>query len=289
MTTRRDRAMRHLKTSMAGFCRIRGTSFAGTAILFVALAPSIWCGALTRWATQTRGRKPTPARTQEIPVPFHVGEKLEYGVAWASFTTAASVELIVPERRDLYGWQTWHFRASAHTSGGVRTLFPIDDELDSYTDVATFDSRQYEAYLNELGRSSGQKWQFVTQGETPRGPGPSAIILPGTRDPLGALYSLRSIDWQHEAEIEMPVYDGHELYKMRAAMEARNETVDVTAGQFSATRIGIQLFQRERPVSRTHFVVWLANEDARRPVLMRAELPFGDLRIELTSANGSGE
>src|SRR5579863_5574972 len=97
-----------------------------------------------------RARTPVAAAVKEMPVPFRAGEKLEYSVSWASFTAAASVELSDLERRNLYGWQTWHFRATAHTAGTVRTLFPIDDEFDSYTDAATFESRQYEAYLNEL-------------------------------------------------------------------------------------------------------------------------------------------
>lgn len=250
---------------------------------------------LARAAPQTYVQKTSPARTpapaalKEISVPFQAGEKLEYSVSWASFTAAASVELRDLERRNLYGWQTWHFRATAHTAGTVRTLFPIDDEFDSYTDAATFESRQYEAYLNELGRSSGQKWQFVREGQTPRGPSPSVIVFPGTRDPLGALYALRSVDWQREHEVEVSVYDGRQLYEMRAAMEAPDEPVEVSAGQFSATRIGIRLFQHGAEVSGIRFAVWLANEGGRRPVLLRAELPFGNLRIEMTSSNQTEE
>src|ERR1700687_3984567 len=89
-------------------------------------------------------KKPAP----DAPVPFRAGETLHYQVAWATFTSAASVQLSVPERRDLFGWGTWHFRASAHTLSTVRSLFPIDDQFDSYTDTATLESRQYEMYLN---------------------------------------------------------------------------------------------------------------------------------------------
>jgi Protein of unknown function (DUF3108) len=242
----------------------------------------------TRAQDPSGARSPAPAARKEIPLPFQVGEKLEYSVSWASFTTAASMELSIPERRNLYGWQTWHFRATAHTAGTVRRLFPIDDEFDSYADGVTLESRQYEAYLNELGRSSVQKWQFVMEGQTPRGPGPSVIVFPGTRDPLGALYGLRSVDWHREREVRVPVYDGHKLYEMRAAMEAPDDPVEVSAGQFSATRIGIQLFQHDAQVPGVHFAVWLANEPGRRPVLMRAELPFGNLRVELIFPESNG-
>ena len=106
-------------------------------------------------------------------MPFHVGETLNYRVAWAAFATAASLQVSVPERRNLFGWPTWHFRAALHTLSPVRTLFAIDDEFDSYTDTATLETHQYESYLNELGRKDDQVLHFVPVGQTSRAPGPT--------------------------------------------------------------------------------------------------------------------
>jgi hypothetical protein len=218
-------------------------------------------------------------------MPFRVGEGLKYEVSWAAFATAASVELSVPERRVFYGWQTWHFRASAHTASPVRTLFAIDDQFDSYTDATTLENRQYETHLNEMGRKVDQQWRFIPEGQTPRAPGAAVIVPPGTRDPLGALYSLRAVDWQRTPEVRTPVYDGHNLYEMRAKMETRDETVTVPVGTFSAAHIAIHVFQDEKEVSRVSFAVWLTRDAAHTPVLMKAELPFGSLRVEMISAS----
>jgi Protein of unknown function (DUF3108) len=217
-------------------------------------------------------------------MPFRVGEKLDYRVSWASFATAANVELDVPERRNLYGWSTWHFRASAHTVNPVRRLFAIDDEFDSYTDARTLDSRQYEMYLNEMGKKADQVWRFLPEGQSPHAPGPAVMVMPGTRDPLGTLYSLRSVDWQRTTQIGAPVDDGNQLYQMRAIREEAGEPVEVPAGNFSTTRVGIHVYQHNTQISGIGFAVWIANNPARTPVLMRAELPFGTLRVELTSA-----
>jgi hypothetical protein len=227
----------------------------------------------------------TPAAPKELPMPFRVGEALKYQVSWASFATAATVELGVPERRDFYGWQTWHFRASAHTVSPVRTLFAIDDQFDSYTDTTSLESRQYETHLNEMGLKIEQPWRFIPQGQTPRAPGAAVIVLPGTRDPLGALYSLRAVDWQRTPEVRTPVYDGHNLYEMRAKMEASNEAVTTPAGTFSAARISIQVFQREKEVPGVSFAVWLTRDSAHTPVVMKAEMPFGSLRVEMLPAS----
>jgi Protein of unknown function (DUF3108) len=263
-----------------------GAIFAGVTLLSFVPASRMLAA-----APQTRARKHVSATTHAstssnpAPVPFHIGEKLDYNVAWSSFSTAASVELSIPEQRDLYGWHTWHFRATAHTISPVRTLFPIDDEFDSYTDATTFESRVYQNYLNELGRKVDRVWNLITEGQTPRAPGPAVVVMAGTRDPLGALYDLRSIDWQHQTNAGATVFDGHQFYDMRASREALADAVEVPAGQFSATRIGIAVFQQNKQVSGVHFTIWLADNSSRTPIQMQAQMPFGTLQIQMIASS----
>lgn len=262
---------------LATLAALAGVSAAFLHRAFAAQTPQ----SLARKSARTNASLPPSAN--ELPMPFRPGERLNYQVSWAAFTTAASLELSIPEVRDLYGWHTWHFRASAHTTNTVRALFAIDDEFDSYTDGTTLESRQLESYLNEMGRKQDEQWRFVAEGQASRAPEPTLIVLPGTRDPLGALYALRAVDWQRVPEIRAPVYDGHQFYEMRAKMEGSSEVVEVAAGRFSTARITVQVFQHNKEVSGIDFAMWLASDSARTPVLMRAELPFGTLRVELTS------
>jgi hypothetical protein len=228
--------------------------------------------------------KAAPNSAKELQMPFRAGETLTYRVSWATFSNAASVEVSIPEKRDLFGWATWHFRASIHTVSPVRSLFTVDDEFDSYTDRATLESRQYEMYLNELGRKQEQVLHLVALGQKPRIPGAAVSVLPGTRDPLGALYSLRSVDWQRTPELRAPIYDGRDVYNMTAKIEASSDPVAVPAGNFSASRISIRLIQgaKEVPIA---FTIWLANNAVRTPVQIQAELPFGSVRAGLTSSS----
>jgi hypothetical protein len=220
---------------------------------------------------------------KEASVPFRAGEILNYRVAWATFPNAASVQLTVPERRVLFGWKTWHYRALVHTLSPVRTLFPLDDQFDSYTDSATLESRQYEMYLDEMGRQQNEVFHFVPLGQAVPAPGPGVVVLPGTRDPLGALYELRYVDWQRTLEFHATVYDGHGVYDMRARLDAPAESVTVAAGSFKAGRISVRVFQQDKEIRGTGFTVWVARDAARTPVLLRADLPFGSLRAELIS------
>jgi Protein of unknown function (DUF3108) len=274
------------KSVISGAAR-RGKKSRSRCIPAAACAVLLAIGPVARAYPQGLAAGEPRGATQEQPTPFRAGEILDYRVEWSAFSNAASVALTIPERRDLYSWQTWHFRAAIHTLGSVRSLFEIDDQFDSYADTTTLESRQFEEHLNEMGRRKDEVMHFAATGEESKGPGPTVVVLPGTRDPLDALYNLRTIDWGRTAEFRAPVYDGRDMYEMSARREDADETVAVAAGNFSTSRISIQLFRYRREVAGLHFVIWLANDAARTPVLMRADLPFGTIRVELMTSTAA--
>ncbi|MGA7222165.1 MAG: DUF3108 domain-containing protein [Candidatus Acidiferrales bacterium] len=216
-------------------------------------------------------------------MPFRAGEILNYRLEWAPFSNAASVQTAVVERRDLFGWQTWHFRASVHSQAPLRNLFEVDDQFDSYTDVANLDSHQYEMYLDEMGKKQDAVLHLIAIGQSRRGNVAPVIVQPGTRDPLGAFYALRAADWKRTPELRVPLYDGSDLYEMRAHLEVPAETVAITIGNYQAARIAIRLFMHGKEMPQTNFSVWLAHDAARTPVLVEAEMPYGNFRGELTA------
>src|SRR5271156_4899446 len=81
-----------------------------------------------------------------------------------------------------------------------------------------------------------------------------------------------------------PVYDGSDLYEVRARQVAASEAVAVDAGNFQATKISLRLFERGKEVPHASFLVWFAHNAARTPVLVVAEMPLGNVRVELVAA-----
>jgi Protein of unknown function (DUF3108) len=288
LTSLSQRILRLPRLMWSAACRRFPAPRLAGATLCVAIVASACFGALVTASggaqSPAHGAKSASITPREARMPFRIGEKLDYRVAWASFTNAASIELTVPERRDLMGWGTWHFRASAHTLSPMRAMIALDDQFDSYTDAATLESRQYETYLNEMGQKQTEVFHFLAEGQSSRGHVAGVVVTPGTRDPLGAAYALRGVDWAQTPEFRAPVYDGHDVYDMRARLDVPAETVAVAAGNFSVSKISIRLFQRGKEVRGTNFTAWLANDATRTPVLLVAEMPLGNFRVELTSA-----
>lgn len=258
----------------------------GTVLLAVLLSFAGLAGAQQQKKSkksQKKSAKPSvPAPPPPLPVPFRSGETLDYRVLLSKFgVNAAQIETSVVEQRDFFGQPAWHFRASAHTVDTTRTLFPLDDQFDSYSSVATLDSLQFEMYLHEQGKQQTSLYR-MTNDLTPAPPDVTALrTAPGTHDAISFLYTVRAFDWEHKPELRCPVFDGRRVYDAVARIDMPQGSVTVPAGTFNASRVAIQLFDHGVEVTDTQIWLWIAKNQARTPVLIEANIPFGSARVEL--------
>lgn len=218
-----------------------------------------------------------------LEAPFRSGETLRYEVSWNSFPDAASLILSVLPPKSTFPASDWLFQAVARTLGRVHALYAMDDRLDSDSAGRSLASREFDLHRDEPQRKEDRILQLLYPGESPGSAPPHVMVPRGTRDPLGVLYALRSVDWQKTADWSATVYDGYDVYWLRAHREAAPEFVEVPAGRFAATRISIRLFQENCEVPGKKFIVWLAQDSARTPVRIEAELRGKTLRAQLVA------
>jgi hypothetical protein len=215
-------------------------------------------------------------------VPLKEGEVLEYTANVAKLTNVATLTLKVVGRGNFTGKSAWHLQAVAHTQNPLRMVFELDDQFDSYSDAGTLASMQYEMRLSERGQKVQSLQRMTTSDKEPApADAEAARVLPGTRDPLGLMDYLRNVDWSKTREVRGPVYDGHKLYDVRAKMTGVTEAVEVPAGRFTASKIGIRVFDDGVEMKDASFLLYLANNAVRTPVLLEAVMPFATARVEL--------
>jgi Protein of unknown function (DUF3108) len=200
-------------------------------------------------------------------------------------STVANLRVKVGERRNVAGKDVWHLQAFAHTENPYRMVFELDDEFDSYSEISSLTSTRYEMHLNERGEKVDTVERLTPSS---REPAPAnevaARVLPGTRDPIGMLMYLRSVDWSKTREVKSPVFDGHKLYDVRAVLAGKSQSVSVAAGKYTATKIEIHVMDNGTEMKDAHFLLYLADGPERLPVLMEAVLPVATARVELVRA-----
>jgi Protein of unknown function (DUF3108) len=209
------------------------------------------------------------------------GEVLLFSASLAKVSNVASLRLEVVDKKETGGKATWHFQATAKTQNAMRLIFDLDDRFDSFSEVTSFAGVQYEMHLNERGQKVQSVQRLTTTGKEAASPGvSSAVVLPGTRDPLGMMQYLRSLNWDQVREAKSPVFDGRKIYDVRAKLIGTSEVV-VPAGKFTAATIEIRVFDNGAEMKDAYFTLYLARDPARTPVLLLATLPFAEARVEL--------
>lgn len=218
--------------------------------------------------------------------PLRAGESWDYSANVSKLSSVANLHLKVVEKRNFLGKSAWHLQAVAHTENPLRMVFALDDQFDSYSDAATLVSMQYEMHLNEKGETLNSVQRMSPRDREPAPDGASAArVLPGTRDPLGMMQYLRTVDWTKVPQVRSPVYDGHKLYDVYAQLQSRGEQVTVPAGTFNALKIDLRVLDHGQEMKDTHFTLYLSNDEARLPVLLEAVMPFATARVEMVKTH----
>jgi hypothetical protein len=232
-------------------------------------------------ASQPAASEPTTAPPADTG-PIKQGEILDYSANVSKLNNVATLRLQVAAHNDFLGKPAWHLQAFAHTQNPLRMVFELDDRFDSYSDASALTSFQYEMHLSERGQKVDSVQRMTVTGKEPASPGASQThVLPGTRDPLGMMQFLRTVDWSKTPEIHGPVYDGHKLYEVRAAL-AGSAPVTVAAGSYNTSKIAIRVFDNGTEMNDAKFALYLTKDPAHTPVLLEAVLPFAEARVELT-------
>ena len=223
-----------------------------------------------------------PSPSSEATAPFRAGEVLEFAADVAKLSNVANLRLQIVDRRNFFGKNAWHLQAFARTENPLRMMFELDDQFDSYSDAATLASLQYEMHLSERGEKQESIQRMTTTGaEHAAANATQTRVVPGTRDPLGLMQYLRTVDWEKVREVRGPVYDGHKLYDVRAAYAGAAGGIAVPAGTFATSKIDLRVFDTGVELKDAHFTLYLASNPARTPVLLEAVMPFATARVAL--------
>lgn len=239
--------------------------------------------ALQQKNTKKPTAKPTVAATP--PAPFHNAESLVYSGAWLSLNDVLAVQLSANDDRPFNGHPVWHFQAKLQTKNPLHYVLAVDDHFDSYSAHTDFAGEQFEMHLNEGSKIENHILR-MTPSQTPLPAGATqAQVAHGTRDALGFLYYLRTVNWQQTTDVRSPVFDGRKVYDVHATVVASRKDVTVAAGKFAATGLSIRPYINGKELADTKITLWIAQDAAHTPLLIELELAFGSGRVELTQAS----
>lgn len=220
--------------------------------------------------------------TDEMAVPFGVGELAKYDVKFGALKVG-SASTLVQDTEDVRGTSAWHtvFRLQGGTF-----FFRVNDVFESWIDRNTFSSLRFYQMQQEGSNEREKRYEIYpdrgTYTEMDKEPPREHV---GVKDPLddgSFLFFVRTLSLEVGLTYESERYFRPERNPIRVRV-LRKETIDVPAGRFDCIVL--------QPVIKTTGIfsengnaeVWLSDDSRHILVQLKSRLSFGSINLYLRS------
>jgi hypothetical protein len=233
---------------------------------------------------QTEDSTAAPVRTrptspEAAPVPFGVGELLEYNVHFGPLRVGkGSMEVVGIE--DVRGVETWHTRM--RVKGGI-PLARVDDLFESWFDVNTLSSLRHVQDISEIKYDRERHYEIYpdrrvyAEDDKPEQPTVEAPLDDGS-----FLYFIRTVPLEVGQTYTFERYFRPDRNPVTLKV-LKKERIKVPAGTFETIVVQPMIKTRGIFSEGGHAQVWLTDDDERIMVQMKTKLSFGSLSLYLTS------
>ncbi len=229
-----------------------------------------------------KAEKTTPVTMSEGTA-FAAGERLAYNVTWSRFVTAARLETEVVERGAFFGQEGYQLRTKLETTGDVKTIFfELYNQYTSYASLKSLLPYRSENTIRQGVKQNDETIIFDQAHREARFNDESTLPLPAnTYDFVSLLYALRQQPLAEGWKQSFSVLYGKQLLEIEAEVKKR-EAITSQAGRYNAVRVDFT--PKEKQFNKYRARVWFSDDTQHLPIVLTAQLPFGEVRAELTNA-----
>jgi len=201
------------------------------------------------------------------------------GTAWLQVSRPDS-----PQEADLL-----EFSSRAESNDFFSLFFRVRDEAFSVVTADSLCSVRFTKNLLEGDFSRRETVRFDQEaGKALYPDGEVKEIPPCARDPLAALYYIRTLPLVVGTEVEVPNHVDGKNYPVVVKVRGR-ETVVVPAGRFECLVLEPVLKSAGIFRHKGKMKIWLTDDEYRIPVLMKTKVMIGSVQARLTSYTDSRE
>ena len=234
---------------------------------------------------------PAPAAPKkEMPVPFRIGEVLEFDIGWSSYLTAGTATVTVKEKKPSYDSVAYYVVAEGRPTSLLSKLYTLYYKADTLIDAYSLLPQRGSLYVeegkrhrmktttfNQAAKSAKYEVQTATKVE-------KQMALPAfTQDALSALYVLRSIPMKAGDKFNMPVTDAGDVYKVQMQVGAV-EPIKTALGTINALKIVPVVTASKGAPPPRGLALWISDDARRLPLKIEAQLAVGKFTVTLRAA-----
>ena len=219
---------------------------------------------------------------------FTYGEKLHYKISYG-IIEAGKVQLNVKKTsKKIQNRSVYHIVGLGSSSSTFDWFFKIRDRYESYVDSAKLVPLLFIRDVNEGGYTIKQNYEFDHQKRIVNTDKGSFNIKKNIQDMLSCFYFARTLDLNNLKKGEVLTFNAfvdEESYPLKVKFLGK-ETIKIKSGKYKSLKFCPivqtgRIFKTEESLS-----VWISDDYNKIPLLVKANILFGALRMEMVKMEG---
>lgn len=222
--------------------------------------------------------------------PFIPGERLDYRMHYGFINAGIASLQVNKYDRKINGKEVVELIGEGRSTGTFDWFFKVRDTYKSYIDEETYNPYVFIRRVNEGGYIINRDYKFYhDQKLIDDGKHKEKILVPeNVQDILSAFYYARTLDFSKIKKgdvVQLYAYMDYEVWPLKVRYKGL-ENVKIDEGKFECMRfVPIvqqgRIFKDEEDMS-----VYISNDKNRIPVLAKADVLVGSIKMELTDWKG---
>jgi Protein of unknown function (DUF3108) len=217
------------------------------------------------------------------PPPFLVGESATYRIRWTSGpmsvpAAAATIAVLPPQNGE-----TYRFQVLAKTEPWMSRFYEADVRLETGVGERLLPFSHRELITDGKRRIERQTTFDASRHEMRMTSGGTTLTLPleaAARDPLTALFYVRSLPMEPRSHIALPLNDNGRRLILEVGI-GDVETITLDGQARSAWKLEPRLTDRLDRRGPLNVTAWLSTDAGRVPLVIDVTAAFGSARLEL--------
>jgi len=215
---------------------------------------------------------------------FKVGEILKYKFAYGFINAGEATLEIKKAPKQIQGRDILHIVGKGESISAFDWFFKVRDRYETYIDEEGIFPWLFVRRINEGGFKKSQDYQFFQTSGTVRNEDDEEYKVPhGVQDMLSSFYYARTIDFSNAKKGDIFEFDSfvdEEVFRLKIKY-AGTKTIKISEGKFDCM-VFHPLVQQGRVFEEDEdLTVYITNDENKIPVLARAKIVVGSIRMEL--------
>ncbi len=220
---------------------------------------------------------------------FQVGEKLRYRVTYGFVDAGEAVMEVKSTSKKTNGREMIHLKGTGRTLGGFNAFYKVHDVYESYVDKKGIFPWQFVRRVDEGGYKVNQDYTFKHDSyKVDNGEGKEFKIPMGIQDMVSAFYYARTLDFKNMKKgdvIEFKCFMDDEIWPLKIKFVG-DEVIHIRKGKFNCKKF-VPIMQKGRYFENdSDLNFWVTNDENRIPILVRAKIPVGTVKLHLVEWEG---